>query len=295
MSTDIVPSVSIANLVNQRAAVMAKLLQAVELIRDAAMIAGDGHLGMPRFTISTSFSRGHSGERAISDCYLGNDWRGRRWHMEARDVAEVERLLRVGVDAAAWQYLMAQSGMRSLMDAKARETWDKSISEGDFPELTDANIRSTFKMLHDSRSDIFERGVVEVFRHLAWDYKTNLPQKFGKRIVIKCLRGSVIPGRYGSSGESLGCLNHRASDRLDDLTRVFRVLEGKPEPDHRGGWWSLLNKVSSKSDPDAADDYMIVKCFRNGAGHVRFKRLDLVEQLNRIIAKHYPNALPEPK
>jgi len=28
---------------------------------------------------------------------------------------------------------------------------------------------------------------------------------------------------------------------------------------------------------------------------VTFKRLDLVEAMNRIIAKHYPGALPEPK
>lgn len=41
---------------------------------------------------------------------------------------------------------MHESGLRSLMDAKAREDWDRSISEGNIPELTDANIRSTFAM-----------------------------------------------------------------------------------------------------------------------------------------------------
>jgi hypothetical protein len=292
MSSDLVPSVSITNLVNQREAVMDRLHQAVTLIREAAAIAGEARLGMPRFTVSTSYSRG-TGERTISGCYLGHDRLGSRWQMEASEAADVERMLRTGVDAAAWQYLMSESGMRSLMDATARKKWDESITNGDFPELTDANIRSTFGMLHDSRGDIFERGVIEVFKSLAWDYKTNLPQKFGKRIVITYLRSQVTGGRWGA--DSLGYVNHGHCDKLDDLSRVFRILEGKPEPDHRNGWWSLLNKVNRKSDPDAFDDFMTVKSFRNGAGHVTFKRLDLVDQMNRIIAKHFPNALPEPK
>jgi hypothetical protein len=290
-TTDLVPSVSIANLVNQRAAVLSKLHEAVTLIREASALAAEAHLGMPRFTVSNGYDRGS--ERTISDSLTGHDRNGSRWHTSGDAVADVEKLIRLGVDAAAWQYLMAQSGMRSLMDATARKKWDDSIVEGNFPELTDPNIRSTFGMLHDSRGELFERGVIEAFRSLSWDYKTNEPQRFGKRIVIAYLRSSVSGGR--SDSDRLGYVNHRNTDRLDDLSRVLRVLDGKPEPDHRCGWYSLLNKVDRKSDPDAQDDYMTVKSFRNGAGHVTFKRLDLVEQMNRIIAKHYPNALPAPK
>lgn len=294
-STEVVRSLSIENLVNQRAAVFERIGKAVELIREAAQIAAAGNLGMPRLMVSSGFGRGHgSAERTIADARVGTRSDGSTWEHEASDGADVDRIVRLGVDAAAWQYLMHESGLRSLMDAKARADWDKSISEGNIPELTDANIRSTFKMLHDARGDIFERGVVACFKSLAWDYKTNLPHKFGKRIVITYLRNSVSGGKWGSGG-SLGHVNHGRCDVLDDLSRVFSVLDGKPEPDHRQGWYSRLNRCDKIGDPDAADEYMSVRCYRNGNGHVTFNRLELVDQLNLIIARHFPRCLPEPK
>ena len=40
------------------------------------------------------------------------------------------------------------------------------------------------------------------------------------------------------------------------------------------------------------DDYLRIKLFKNGNGHVTFLRPDLVARLNRILAKHCPGALP---
>jgi len=42
---------------------------------------------------------------------------------------------------------------------------------------------------------------------------------------------------------------------------------------------------------EAENDYFHLRWFKNGNGHLTFKRADLVEQMNRILAKHYPNAL----
>ena len=271
-----------------------RLDKAVSLIREAAEIAAAGHLGMPRLTIATGFGHGHgSGERTIADARVGTRRDGSAWEQEGADRGDVDRTVRLGVDAAAWQYLMHESGLRSLMDAKARADWDRSISEGDIPELTDANIRSTFSMLHDARADIFERGVVGCFKSLAWHYKTNLPQKFGARIVITYLRNSTSGGKWGAS--SLGYVNHGRCDALDDLSRVMSVLDGKAEPDHRSGWYGRLVACDKVGDADAADAYMSVRSYRNGSGHVKFKRADLVDRMNQIIAKHYPGCLPAPK
>ena len=238
---------------------------------------------MPRLSIGTGYARG-SCERSIAESRLGTRTNGAAWEQEASDRAEVAKLVRLGVDSAAWQYLMHESGLRSLMDAKARETWDKAIADGDIPELTGPNIRSTFKMLHDSRGDIFERGVIACFKGLAWDYKTNLPQKFGKRIVMTYLTGSY---------------SYKRCNELDDLVRVFHILDGKPEPDHRGGIRSMLHKAGLDGFTAKAgvveNDYLQIRTFKNHNGHVTFKRLDLVEKMNLIIAKHYPGALPAPK
>ena len=118
-ATELVKSLSIGNLVNQRAAVIERLDKAVSLIREAAEIAAVAHLGMPRLMISTGFGRGHgSGERAVADARVGTRRDGSAWEQEGADRGDVDRTVRLGVDAAAWQYLMHESGLRSLMDAK---------------------------------------------------------------------------------------------------------------------------------------------------------------------------------
>ncbi|WP_230080493.1 DUF4942 domain-containing protein, partial [Burkholderia pseudomallei] len=61
------------------------------------------------------------------------------------------------------------------------------IAEGDVPELTAANIEATFTQLYGARGDMFERGVLECFRQLSWNYKSNEPFRFGRRIILKYL------------------------------------------------------------------------------------------------------------
>ena len=282
-TTEVVPSVSVAHMVNQRAAMMKRLQHACTLIQEAAEIAESAHLGMPQIIVSREYSR-NSHSCNIASARIKTDSSGRPWTREASPEKDLQDCLRLGVDAAAWQYLMHQSGMRSLMDATARAKWDKAIADGDIPELTDANIRSTFGMLHDSRGEMFERGVLAVFKSLAWCYKTNLPQKFGKRIVMRYIASAY----YGGS----------KADELDDLERVMHVLDGKPEPDHRSGMRAALASVRSRlGDPRGVceTEYLHIRCFKNGNGHITFKRLDLAEKMNLILAKHHPNALPAPK
>lgn len=282
--TELVPSVSIDNLVNQRAAVVERIHQAIALVQEASEIARAAHLGMPRLILSTGYGRGSSSERDIATSFLHTNRDGSTWEKEASAREDVDRLVRLGVDSAAWQYLMHESGMRTLMDATARDKWDKAIHEGDIPELNGPNIRSTFKMLHDSRGEIFERGVIACFKGLHWDYKTNLPQKFGRRIVIAYLTGS-----YG----------YDKCNQLDDLVRVMSVLDGKPEPDHRRGINSALSAAGLTGWPGkhgtVETEYLSIRTFKNRNGHVTFRRPDLVEKMNKIIAKHYPGALPAPK
>ncbi|WP_434477983.1 DUF4942 domain-containing protein, partial [Escherichia coli] len=75
----------------------------------------------------------------------------------------------------------------ALMDAQARETWYRSLEYDNFPEISEANILSTFEQLHQNKDEVFERGVINVFRGLNWNYKTNCPCKFGSKIIVNNL------------------------------------------------------------------------------------------------------------
>ncbi|TPA31610.1 DUF4942 domain-containing protein [Burkholderia pseudomallei] len=261
-TTDLVKSVSITNLANQRVAVVERVRAALDLLGEAQQLAKAAHLGFPRLVLDESY--GCRGRPTITGEYA------------KRDEAETA-IVRI-IDIRGWDYLLAESGLRTFMDAKAREQWNSQIAEGDVPELTAANIEATFTRLYGARGDMFERGVLECFRQLSWNYKTNEPFKFGRKIILQYLFRD-------------GFLNYRATDKLDDLIRVFCVLDGKPEPDHRHGAHALVAEHRQSRRTEAKNDYFHLRWFKNGNGHLTFKRADLVEQMNRILAKHYPNAL----
>ena len=72
----------------------------------------------------------------------------------------------------------------------------RSLEYDNFPEISEANILSTFEQLHQNKDEVFERGMINVFKGLSWDYKTNSPCKFGSKIIVNNLvrwdRGDFI-------------------------------------------------------------------------------------------------------
>jgi len=189
------------------------------------------------------------------------------------------------IDSSIWRDLMLKSGMIALMDAQARDQWHKNLEEGDLPAINEVNILGTFEQLHQNRMDVFERGVINVFKGLSWDYKTNSPCSFGKKIIINNL---VTHNRWGFN------LNWGwRRDQLADLERMLFLLDGKPIPDNRSDITTrLMAHIRDNPDKDVyEDEFFRVRYFQKGTAHLTFKRLDLVERMNDIIAKHYPGML----
>ncbi|MGQ3660239.1 DUF4942 domain-containing protein [Citrobacter braakii] len=190
------------------------------------------------------------------------------------------------IDRSIWRDLMLKSGMLTLMDAEARSQWAKNLEEGDLPAISEANILSTFEQLHYNKQDVFERGIINVFKGLSWDYKTNNPCCFGKKIIINNL---VKHDRWGYS------LNWGwRRDQLADLERMLYLLDGKTIPDNRHDV-SIRFMDFVRDNPHQQvfeDDLFTIRYFQKGSGHITFKRLDLVEKMNDIVAKHFPRALP---
>lgn len=189
------------------------------------------------------------------------------------------------IDSSIWRDLMLKSGMMVLMDAEARDQWHKNLEEGDLPAISEANILSTFEQLHLNKMDVFERGIINVFKGLSWDYKTNSPCSFGKKIIINNL---VTHNRWGFS------LNWGwRRDQLADLERMLFLLDGKSIPDNRGDISiRLMEHIRDNPAKNAyEDEYFSIRYFQKGTAHLTFKRLELIEMMNDIIAKHYPGVL----
>lgn len=217
-----------------------------------------------------------------------NEWGVRQyrydcWLMEKPETA-MKAIIR-NLDRSLWRDLMQRSGMLSLMDAQAREQWYNSLEKDDIPAVSEENILSTFEQLHLNKGEVFERGVINVFKGLSWDFKTNSPCKFGTKIIVT---GLVKCDRWGF-GLNWGWQR----DRLADLERMLMLLDGKPVPDNRADVTRRLgdhihaNRHSNRYE----DEMFAIKYFQKGTAHISFKRPELVDKLNDIIARHYPGAL----
>lgn len=263
--TEVIYSTSIERVVSGRNAALAQIEALIHQLEDISAITNSIGGGIAR------------------DWAMRQDFRCGCWLMEKAETAMP--VITRNLDRSVWRDLMLKSGMISLMDAQARDEWHKNLEDGVLPEISEENILTTFEHLHHSKGEVFERGVVNVFKGLSWDYKTNSPCSFGKKIIINNL---VTHNRWGFS------LNWGwRRDQLTDLERMLFLLDGKPIPDNRGDVTTrLMEHISDHPGVQSyEDDFFSIRYFQKGTAHLIFKRLDLVEKMNDIITKHYPGML----
>ncbi len=165
--TDVICSTSVSHILAVR---KTTLLQIDTLIRQLAEIS--------------SMTESIGGKTSL-DWAMKQDFRCGCWLMEKPETAM--KAITRNLDRELWRDLMQRSGMLSLMDAQARDTWYRSLEYDNFPEISEANILSTFEQLHQNEDEVFERGVINVFRGLSWNYKTNCPCKFSSKIIVNNL------------------------------------------------------------------------------------------------------------
>ena len=258
-SQDLVPGINPLELVRSREEILATVRQSVEglmLANEQAKAAGFGVM-----------------LEAIADVLPHCDY-----CKDPKAVVEAG-LQRFGqrLDTRGWDCLLNASGLRTFMDTAVRKEWDQAINKCDTPTLDAGTIEATFRAIHADRGLMVERGVIGVFRRLSWDYKTNQPCLFGKKIIVPRFvdyHGNIEPDCAG----------------LEDLLRALCIYDGKPEPDHRA---SIYGSTSCVRGPGQwSNDYLEIQWFKNGNAHATFKRPDLVDKLNAVLSKHYPGALP---
>ncbi|EOW9830238.1 DUF4942 domain-containing protein [Escherichia coli] len=263
--TDVICSTSIRHILAVR---KSALLQIDTLIRQLAEIS--------------AMTESIGGKTAL-DWAMKQDFRCGCWLMEKPETAM--KAITRNLDREIWRDLMQRSGMLSLMDAQARDTGFRSLEYDNFPEISEANILSTFEQLHQNKDEVFERGVINVFRGLSWNYKTNCPCKFGSKIIVNNLVRWDLWGVHLITGQQ--------ADRVADLERMLHLFSGRPIPDNRENIIIRLDDhIQSVQGQECYEDEMFsIRYFKKGSAHITFRKPQLVDRLNDIIARHYPEAL----
>ncbi len=264
--TDVICSTSIERIVTGRNAALGQVEVLMQQLDD----------------IST-LTRSIGGKSAL-DWAMKQDIRCGCWLMEKPEAAM--KAITRNFDRGIWRDLMKKSGMLSLMDAAVREQWYNSLEKDDIPAVSEENILNTFEQLHLNKGEVFEREVINVFKGLSWNYKSNSPCKFRAKIIVP---GLVKHDRWGFD-LNWGWLR----GRLADLERMLMLLDRKPVPDNRADVTRRLgdhiheNRHSTRYE----DEMFAIKYFQKGTAHISFKRPELLDKMNDIVAKHFPSMLP---
>ncbi|TGJ99813.1 DUF4942 domain-containing protein [Leptospira langatensis] len=169
-------------------------------------------------------------------------------------------------DRHVWRYVAENCGLFSLMDRKAKESFDKEL-QNDVPPVSAENLASTFARLEEEKENIFERGVVNVFRELSGNFVSNDRFRIGKKIILN-------GGFYWGAG-----------DKIMDIERIFYVLDRKKPPEYHQSARRHMEAARYRNVREFSDDYFKIISYKNGNHHISFKREDLVERVNGIIAR----------
>ncbi|MFV6638250.1 DUF4942 domain-containing protein [Klebsiella pneumoniae] len=263
--TDVICSTSIERIVTGRNAALTRIQSLISELDDISILTHDIGGGTAQ---EWGMRDGHR-----YDC----------WFTEKTDKAM--KAMTRNIDRRIWRDMMNKSGMLTLMDAQARDEWHKSLEKNDIPAISENNILSTFEQLNHDKQAVFERGVINVFKALSWDYKTNSPCSFGKKIIMD---GLVSYNRWGFS-----FTHGYRRDQIVDLERMLTLLDGKLLPDNRADIaCRLSDHIGQQRTSEVYDDELFrINYFQKGSAHIAFKRPELIERLNDIIARHYPGML----
>lgn len=214
------------------------------------------------------------GNATISD--LPRDWW--RYPEYSGGVEGFIRQAQERVDRDMWRSFIINTPLGSLMDAEERKRFEDSLEKTP-PEATPENVEASLRRLAGEAGLIFRRGLVNVFSALCGKYRSHDGFKIGDRVVL-----TYAFTVY--SDKTLGTF--RRDDTLRDVERVFYVLDGKELPaEYNAGICGKIRTASHAQLRECEDDYLSVRWFKNGNMHIRFKRLDLVEKANKLIAEHY--------
>ena len=263
-NTDVICSTSIERIVTGRNAALAQIETLIQQLDDIS-------------TLTSNIGGGKANEWGV------RQYRYDCWLMDKPETAI--KAITQNIDRSIWKDLMNKSGMLALMDAQARDEWYNSLEKDDIPAVSEENILSTFDQLHQSKAEVFERGIINVFKGLSWDYKSNSPCKFGKKIIVD---GLVQYDRWGFHFR-----HGRRREQLADLDRMLNLLDGKPVPKNRNDFSVRLDAHIRKQHASVfEDEYVEIRYFQKGTGHIIFKRSDLIDKMNGIVARYFPATLP---
>lgn len=250
---------------------------------------------IPRNTVETMLANVHQAQADIEQAFALLQAAKQRLTLtlgESRDavfgtykLAEYD-LPHAAADAAkaiernAWKAVVDKLRVREVLSVKKREALDKQLLEGELPELTSINIFAFCEQLSNDMGSLLEDSAREVFNWLRPNFgslKTNNKNIGGlKKKVIKT---GVMHDSYGHYPTYVDTYHDKYIQALDN---VFHLLDGKGVAKYPDTLAAQISKASADNKDRCETEYFRCVWYGNRNLHIEFKRMDLVQQLNKL-------------
>lgn len=261
--SDLVARSTVIEMEAHRAAALDLYARAFDTLQDAA--AAHGSAVVKGWALAASLTIG--------------GYRDARHFSKSTDRDAYLEECRKNIDRQMWDHLILSTGIERLMDKQEREAFRQQLAD-DPPPATSDNILATFERLAGDAGMIFQRGLAQAFSRLDRRFRSHDGFKIGSRIVFN---GAFSDGHWNYYSKK--------DEDLRDVERVFAVLDGKQHPDRTSGIIGTIDAARPKAWGaqafEADGEYFKVRVFKNGNVHCWFKRDDLVEKVNQVLADFY--------
>lgn len=176
----------------------------------------------------------------------------------------------------AWRGIVDKTKIRELLSEKSSKELDKQLENVDeLPELSVESVKSLLENLHGNLGNLLQETLEETFdfcRPPQSKYKTNTEYEVGEKVIKKW----IFYTSYGYVN-----LNYYRDSEIRSLDNCFHLLDGKGSIKYPGDALTKIREALQNKKWEVETEYFYFKWFKNGNLHIKFKRMDLVKELNR--------------
>jgi len=186
---------------------------------------------------------------------------------------------------AAWTVLIDRMELKRICSvARAKEIDAQLADPKQLPDITESNMIAMLESNVKNIGSFLQEAIAECFDQLRPYHrgdngdgmKTNKVYEIGERVVIHY----AVSQGYSRTASFRVSYHEAKTQLIRCLDNVMHLLDGKGAvPTHAGPLVDALNGPENHGRVET--DYFKAKCFKNQNLHLRFKRLDLLAELNR--------------
>lgn len=179
----------------------------------------------------------------------------------------------------AWAGVIDKCQIRNLLTDKRNKELEKQLEDDKLPELTIENIHELLTSFSTNLDSFFKEAVSEVFNWLRpprSQYKTNTEFEIGPKVIKSYAMESAWNGGYPTR------INYHKTQQFKALDNVFNLLDGKGTIKYPGDLITTIQQAAQNKKHVCETEYFKCKWFKNCNMHIEFKRMDLVDKLNRM-------------